>query len=487
MRQLILRLFDNLPLRTNIWLITFGITFIMAMLVGAVSWVFFSSQNEKYHKERLVRKERNIMVSLDYFIKERGLSEFTPKIEHKLQELSEIQNIDISAYDTSGLLMGTTLPPSESALAPEQLSNDLLTQLAISQDYTNTTENYEGLAYLSTYFILYGSQYTPIAIINIPYKSEKLKSQQDAQQFLSTLSLTLLFFVVAAGLLSYFFSFYITKSISEVSSNLQKLKFDDDNVKIDYQKNNDFGVLIQAYNQLIDQLEQSKQALAETQRQSAWKEMAKQVAHEINNPLTPMRLSMQHLQRLNQMDPEEAQARISDITESTIQQIDTLSRIASEFSNFAKMPSIKSTEVDLVQSVQQVMGLFRNDPHIAIHFTSDAISTAPIFGDSDYLTRILTNLLKNAKQAIQPDTGNVYLLIGEDETHFTLKVKDDGPGIPESMHSKIFQPNFTTKSSGMGLGLPMVKKAMSEMNGTVELHPLENGTCFRLGFPKITS
>ena len=151
------------------------------------------------------------MVSLDYFIKERGLSEFTPKIEHKLQELSEIQNIDISAYDTSGLLMGTTLPPSESALAPEQLSNDLLTQLAISQDYTNTTENYEGLAYLSTYFILYGSQYTPIAIINIPYKSEKLKSQQDAQQFLSTLSLTLLFFVVAAGLLSYFFSFLFRK------------------------------------------------------------------------------------------------------------------------------------------------------------------------------------------------------------------------------------------------------------------------------------
>ena len=242
------------------------------------------------------------------------------------------------------------------------------------------------------------------------------------------------------------------------------------------------SLLVESYNSMIDELEASAVKLATSEREQAWREMAKQVAHEIKNPLTPMRLSVQSFQRkFNPEDPEIEQ-KVEEYSKTLIQQIDTMSSIASAFSNFAKMPAQKSEELNIVEVIDLALDIFTED---YIKFIASEEEIIAKF-DRTQLIRVVTNLVKNAIQALKDvEEKRIIVEVQSKDNDVIITVMDNGCGISEENELKIFEPKFTTKSSGMGLGLPMIKKIIETYGGNITFTSQEQkGTTFRVTFPK---
>ena len=233
---------------------------------------------------------------------------------------------------------------------------------------------------------------------------------------------------------------------------------------------------------MIDKLKSSAVKLAKSERETAWREMAKQVAHEIKNPLTPMRLSIQTFERSYSKGEKFSKEKIKEFSSSLIQQIDTMSSIATAFSDFAEMPTPKKEKLNVVQIVDLALDIFNRD-FIKFEF-EDKVTVASF--DRTQLIRIITNLLKNAFQAIPENTiPEIKVSVSHDDKQVIIMISDNGYGISKSDTEKIFEPNFTTKSSGMGLGLSMIKSILEAYNGSISFKSKKNkGTTFEVKFPK---
>jgi nitrogen fixation/metabolism regulation signal transduction histidine kinase len=240
--------------------------------------------------------------------------------------------------------------------------------------------------------------------------------------------------------------------------------------------------LINAYNRMVDKLEESATMLAQSEREQAWREMAKQVAHEIKNPLTPMRLTVQSFQR--KFDPEDPnlQQKLSDYSKTLIQQIDTMSSVASAFSNFASMPAQQNETLNVVEVVEFSLEIFNEE---ALHFECDEKEIITIM-DRTHLIRIITNLVKNAIQAIPENQEEKSIVVEVKRVNdmVNITVKDNGIGIEPSYIEHIFEPKFTTKNSGMGLGLGIIKNIIENYKGTITFETeLGKGTTFTVSLP----
>ncbi len=235
---------------------------------------------------------------------------------------------------------------------------------------------------------------------------------------------------------------------------------------------------------MIDELEESAVKLATSEREQAWREMAKQVAHEIKNPLTPMRLSIQSFERKFDPKDENIELKLSEFSKTLIQQIDTMSSIASAFSTFAKMPAQQNETLNVVAITKLALDIFNED---YISFISEQDKIIAKF-DRTQLIRVVTNLVKNGIQAIPEDQENKRIVVDitKDETNVIISISDNGIGIAEAHKTKVFEPKFTTKSSGMGLGLAMVKNIVETYNGTISFTSNPGrGTIFKVTFPKV--
>ena len=237
---------------------------------------------------------------------------------------------------------------------------------------------------------------------------------------------------------------------------------------------------------MLVKLEQSSELLAKSERESAWREMAKQVAHEIKNPLTPMKLNIQHLQRVVETNPDDINERVTKVSQMLIEQIDTLSHIATEFSNFAKLPNANLEVINVFDVLQNVTSLFKQNTACDISLNGE--HTLLIKADKDQCLRIFTNLLKNAEQSIPENRkGKITIEAFTKDASVVIYIKDNGAGIPDAVKHKLFTPNFTTKSTGTGLGLAMVKNSVVSFNGTISFETEEHkGTTFTVIFPAVS-
>ena len=284
-------------------------------------------------------------------------------------------------------------------------------------------------------------------------------------------------------LISYLLSSNITKSISQISEKLGITQLNERNQKLKLQPGNqEINGLILAYNNMVDTLEESAQKLAQSEREHAWREMAKQVAHEIKNPLTPMRLTIQNFQRkFDPNDPNSSQ-KLEDFSETLIQQIDTMTTVASAFSNFANMPTQQNERLNIVQVCKTALEIF-NEDYVDFKTSANEIFTS---FDRTQLTRIVTNLVKNAIQSIpeNQEIKSVVVEILKEDAGFVLKISDNGIGISTENAAHIFEPKFTTKNSGMGLGLAIIKKIIENYNGSITFESEEEkGTLFTVKLP----
>jgi nitrogen fixation/metabolism regulation signal transduction histidine kinase len=256
------------------------------------------------------------------------------------------------------------------------------------------------------------------------------------------------------------------------------------NETIEWNNKDEIGNLIIEYNRMILELSESAERLAKSERESAWREMAKQVAHEIKNPLTPLRLNAQLIQRAYQEQSPQFDEKFKKFTTMLIEQVDTLAQIANEFSNFAVMPKPKLTKVNLSDVIQNAVTLFRTTTASEINFnllTDNDIIDA----DKEQLLRVFNNLIKNALQAINDEkNGSIEINLKEEKNGLLVQVIDNGIGMNDEQKKMIFVPNFTTKTGGMGLGLAMVKSILENINSTISFTSIENeGTVFELRFP----
>ena len=233
---------------------------------------------------------------------------------------------------------------------------------------------------------------------------------------------------------------------------------------------------------MIDELEESAVQLARSEREQAWREMAKQVAHEIKNPLTPMRLTVQNFQRKFNPEDENIHSKLDEYSKTLIQQIDTMSSIASAFSNFAKMPAQQNETLNVVYVVKLALEIFNED---YIVFTSEKEEIIAKL-DRTQLIRVVTNLVKNAIQAMpEKKTPKIDIHVSTDNGNVIITVADNGSGVSDENIDKVFEPKFTTKTSGMGLGLAMVKNIVETYKGTITFKTeKDKGTVFKVTLPK---
>lgn len=283
------------------------------------------------------------------------------------------------------------------------------------------------------------------------------------------------FLLLGAGALGIILANSITDPLVRISRKLEDTRLRN-NEPLSWPREDEIGRLVASYNEMIDALDESAARLAASEREGAWRLMARQVAHEIKNPLTPMKLHLQQLQRLRREHPERALAWSERTAATLIEQIDDLSRIATAFSDFARLPEPRPVHFDLREIAADAWDLHReNEAGVAIHY-QPCPRPVPVYADRDQLKRVLHNLLRNAVEAMPDERpGEISLCLKAENGRYHLRVTDNGVGVPPELADKIFQPNFTTKSSGTGLGLAMCKAIMEKAGGELAFAPAEGG------------
>jgi len=468
-----------------------SIVFVSLLVVALVTIFYNVREYRSKHHDDLNEKMKSIAEEIDMRLTNKRA--ITPELEEWLQsELAKLSNIfrtDINIYNTYGDLIASS--------RGEIFERGLVSTRINSQAYYEVFQNYRIsyfqpeniglLSYLSAYRPIINDRGDYLGFINLPYFiKQDSYSQEISTYIVAFINLYVLLFL-ASIIAAVFIANQITRPLVLIQQNLQKMQLGKRNEPIFYKRNDEIGSLVKEYNKKVEELAVSAELLAQSERESAWREMAKQIAHEIKNPLTPMKLNIQYLQRAKGKD-EDYNQHLKRVTNILIEQIDTLSNIATEFSNFAKIPSATNQRFCLADQLQRTIDLYETYKEAEIVFEPNGCEQIEIIADKEQLSRAIINLIKNAIQAV-PENQKAFIKLAL-KTHnkmVTISVSDNGTGIPVELRHKLFTPSFTTKNSGMGLGLAIVKNIVENFAGKVWFDTeLGKGTTFYVEIPIYT-
>jgi nitrogen fixation/metabolism regulation signal transduction histidine kinase len=389
-------------------------------------------------------------------------------------------------YDADGYLLATSRPKVfNQGLISEQMDPEAYQNMKYGQksEYVHH-ENIGRLNYSSAYQPFYNNEGKRLAFINLQHFGQQSEFENQIQKFLVAIINVFILLLAVSIVLAIFISNWLTAPLRLLQESFAAVRFGTHNEPISYNKEDEIGSLVKDYNQKLEELEFAAQQLARSERESAWREMAKQVAHEIKNPLTPMKLSVQQLQRTYNPEDPKSGDKLQKVANSIVEQIDALTKIANEFSTFAKMPNPSEERLELISLVKRVKEVFTADDgsEITVHSDEDEIF---IKADKDQIIRVFNNLIKNATQAIPQDQeGKITIDLKMESSTVLVTITDNGVGIEQSKLGKIFVPYFTTKSNGTGLGLAMVKQMVENHHGSIDFDTVEGkGTTFFIKLP----
>ncbi len=459
---------------------------VSSIILVTLTLIEYNDQSEYYHNDRLERKENQLILSLNYVI-ENSLFENSDIIKNisdsKIDEISIIQNIEFKLYDLDGNLLKNSDLESTADLVELKIPSYIIEKFKNKSIDRFVENNVNVKNYKAAYDILKDQNSKPIGILYITYYEFDFLNDDKLNSILYSLGFVLLNIIIISTFFAYFLSRYITKPLFQISNRLKLTKLSQTDNKI-ILKNppKELAELVNSYNLMIDELEDSAVKLAKSERESAWREMAKQVAHEIKNPLTPMRLTIQSFQQNFNIENKNGNIKVDEFSKSLIQQIDVMSSIAGAFSDFAKMPEQRKELLNLNQLIETSLEIFDKK---FINFSYDSNEVLANL-DKSQLIRVLTNLVKNAIQSVPKErTPIIDVYLSDSTTHAIIKISDNGSGIDEEIKLKIFEPRFTTKSSGMGLGLSIISNIIKSFGGTIEFETKMNiGTTFTITLPK---
>jgi nitrogen fixation/metabolism regulation signal transduction histidine kinase len=417
--------------------------------------------------------------------------EITPElIDWLYRELAKLSNIfrtDINIYGVDGYLLASSrVEIFQRGLVSARMNSHAFFEIFQNYQYDSyfQPENIGELSYLSVYKPIINNRGKILGTINLPYFIIQDRYSQEISTFIVAFINLYVLLLLASIVFAVFIANQITRPLVVIQENLQKMQLGKHNEPIYYRRNDEIGSLVKEYNKKVDELAVSAELLARSERESAWREMAKQVAHEIKNPLTPMKLNIQHLQRAKGRG-KEYNEYIERVTATLIEQIDNLSNIATEFSNFAQIPNARNQVFELAGHLKKVIGLFEPDERAEINFNYKGFENINVNADREQLSRAIINLVKNATQAIpEEQKGKIEISLNRREHMAVIAVSDNGLGIPVELRDKLFSPSFTTKTSGMGLGLAIVKNIVENFSGKIWFETeLEKGSTFYIEIP----
>lgn len=406
-----------------------------------------------------------------------------------MTKLSHNAQIDINIYSPSGIIIRST----QMEMFEKYLLGYRINPMAFKEIVFNHKkrfvhkESIGDLTYYSLYAPIFNNAGNLIAIINIPYFSKQTDISKDASNIIATIINIYLILLLATLFGGVALSNSLSRPLAEISKKMQILDVNSQAEHIDYNNKDELGTLVAAYNKMVDDLEESTIRLAQSEREQAWREMARQIAHEIKNPLTPMRLSIQHLMRLKSHNVPDWPQKFDALANSLIEQIDILSEAASEFSSFSRFYNEDLTRIDLNRLIKEQIILFNTSDNIKVEFEPCG-KEAIVEIRKSQITRVLVNLLSNAVQALEGNReGRVLVSVIREESGFILSVEDSGPGVPDTLTHRLFKPNFTTKSGGTGLGLAICRSIIEQSQGTISYARSQKlgGASFIIRLPRI--
>ena len=462
-------------------LMIFMILAVSFFAIGLVSYLFLKNNVTK--KTQISQyKQANIIRNKI----EQNISDNSLKDPFILWDLSQTFLCDVNIYDTNGLLINSSIPGS--IILGDSIHkaayNNVLEEGA---GYFVQTEYYKGEKNTSYYYPILDENNEIGGILNVLYFD--FNSEYDDQ--LSNFVINYINIIIVLFAISSLIVLLITKKtlkpLEIIEKQMGKIRLDGTNEPIDFKGHDEIGALVQQYNTMCRQLEMSANKLARNERENAWREMARQVAHEIKNPLTPMRLNIEYLQMLWDRKDPKFEENFKETLHSLLEQIETLSKIATAFSDYAKLPANSPTTFDLSELLKSTINLYDVEKNIAITLVYNEKEDWSIFADKNNLGRVIGNILKNAIQAIgNKDNGRIEVILNKLADKYNIKITDNGCGIKEEDKAKIFFPNFTTKSSGMGVGLSVSQDIVQGMGGNISFESKEGiGTVFTIDVPTL--
>jgi two-component system nitrogen regulation sensor histidine kinase NtrY len=463
------------------------------LLIGGGTIFFSVRQYKERQFESLSEKIQSVHIELvhklafETTLKWAWQSDTYQSLDELLVKFSNVFFTDINLYDPDGVLLATSRPEIfERGLLGIKIHPSAYRELIVNNRNEFVHEERIGtLKYLSAYVPFKNNENKLLAYLNLPYFTKQDVLTREISNLVAGIINFYVILITISIVLAVFLSNKMTQPLRMIQDKIRTFTLGKTNEKISYEAEDEIGSLVREYNHMVDELARSAELLARSERESAWREMAKQIAHEIKNPLTPMKLSVQHLQRAWQDNPDKWEKNLKRIAGTLIEQIDELSAIANEFSNFAKMPKAENVKLDLREKINDVLRLFINTEKIEFKTVFTSREKTFIFADKEQISRVFINLIKNAVQSIPEDRkGLIIIEQGKENGFAIIKVKDNGRGIPGDIGNKLFQPNFTTKSGGMGMGLAIVKSIVENVNGEIgyETTPGE-GTTFTVKLP----
>ncbi|RPI42140.1 MAG: HAMP domain-containing protein, partial [Bacteroidetes bacterium] len=464
-----------------------GILFFTFLLICSGTVYFIVQQYRNEQNDNLRNTMRSVTVELIHKVGyEDNLQNWSSEDYYNLEELlrkfSNVFYTDINLYDASGDLLATSRPEIFDRQLLSRRMNRLVYERLSRENASEYIHNEHigQMRYISAYIPLLNAENEFLAYLNLPYFTQSGELAKDITNLVVAVINIYMILLLVVLVLSVILADRITQPLRMIQNRIARVSLSRKNEKIRYERRDEIRGLVEEYNYMVEELEQSAVLLAQSERETAWREMAKQIAHEIKNPLTPMKLNVQHLQRTLEEgtnDPE----MVHRISATLIEQIDSLSAIANEFSDFAKMPRARNEKINLISKLKNLVQLFEGSDKAEIELDTGAGERIQVYADKEQLMRVFINLVKNGLQAIpEGKSGRIRISVDTDgDRHVTVSFRDNGKGIPEGIRDRLFQPNFTTKSGGMGMGLAISNKIIRSLGGKIWYETeMERGTTF---------
>ncbi|WDF69379.1 HAMP domain-containing sensor histidine kinase [Sphingobacterium oryzagri] len=480
---------NNIQYSTRIQTLVIMSVLMGILISGAIAFISINNQLEETTSANRLKEIAEVTKKIENSIAG-SKADISQLIVQILKDMAPSSMTNFNLYDKTGKLLYSSQPRIfDLKLISEYMNPDALTKLAVlrkSEAYEQ--ERISDFRFSAAYASIKNEEYKTVAYLNIPYYTTEKDAIANKNLLLNTILNIYTFIIILFGFIAVAVSSKITKPLDIVRQKLAETQLSNKiNEPLYWERNDEIGMLIKEYNYMLIKLEESAKQLRDAEREKAWREMAKQVAHEIKNPLTPMKLGIQQLMRSYNEDDERFAERFLRISNSVIEQIDSLSKIATEFSAFAKLPETNLVKINLIEKILKVMNLFNSSASTVVILNNETNDRAIyILGDRDQMLRSFNNLFKNA---IEASVGRKKTKINvevsyKDDDYVQILIQDNGYGISDDVIPNIFKPNFTTKSSGTGLGLAFVKQTVTGIGGKIEFITKANtGTTFIITLP----
>jgi len=486
----------QLNIRSQVHTTIIFISVFSFLIIGASTISFFISRYKRNNTEKLSRTMKIMVNEMQKKLSDQNTFDDVVKIydsvsnkglQQLVDEVSDIHGVDVNVYGLNGdLYVSSEANVYTKGVLSKKMDPTAFYHLDRLRQVIHPQEEKIGkFSYLSIYSPVRddGKVY---AYINIPYFTSKPELEQEISNFLVTIINLNAFIFLIAGLIALFITNRITRSFSIISDKMKEVNLGKHNDEITWNREDEIGELVKEYNKMVNKLGESARALAKSEREGAWREMARQVAHEIKNPLTPMKLSIQYLQKAINNNQENVKELSGSVAHTLVEQIDHLSKIAADFSQFANIGNTHVLKFDLHDVIGSLRNLYR--PNEKVDLVWRPVNDKVIVeADKTQMNRLFTNLLANAMEACNgQETCKVEIREQREGNMIRVSIKDNGEGIPEDMQDRIFIPNFTTKSSGTGLGLAMCMGIVEQAHGRIWFETMKGeGTTFHVELPLV--